>query len=180
MMGLRSSQEPSSREHLTEISSMLSQSLDEVREIAYDLRPYHLDRIGLTRTIEFIIEKVRGSTGMRCVSDLENIDHLLPPDGETSVYRVVQEALNNIVKHSGATEFSCTIRNEASRFTIELRDNGHGFDADRGPRFSPGTGGMGLSGMTERVRLLHGTIVVTSAPGEGTTLTATIPVRKNA
>ncbi|MBI3194611.1 MAG: hypothetical protein HYZ34_09135, partial [Ignavibacteriae bacterium] len=129
MMGLKVSTEPASVEHLKEISSLLTQSLDEVREIAYNLRPYHLDRIGLTRTIEFIFHKVKSSTTIACLTDVENIDNLLSSEGEISLYRIIQESVNNVVKHSGATRMSIKIQKLPYYLIVEILDNG--YDAPR-------------------------------------------------
>ncbi len=176
MMGLKVSNEQTSKEHLTEISSLLSQSLDEVREIAYNLRPYHLDRIGLTRTIEFIIHKVKSSTTIECLTDIEHIDKLLPSEGEISLYRIVQESINNVVKHSGATQLKLTIQTTAQYLHVEISDNGRGFDTESFPVHLESKSGFGLTGIAERVRLLNGTLSFNSIKEKGTTLLIDLPV----
>jgi len=179
MIGLKSSRDPASIEQLNEISSLLSQSLDEVREIAYNLRPYHLDRIGLTRTLEFVVGKVKSSMSIECRMEIENIDRLLSPEGELSLYRVIQESLNNIIKHSAATTMQFKLQRSDHQIRCEIHDNGRGFDASTASHSSHDKGGFGLKGIAERVHLLKGIVSVHSMPGKGTTVTVTIPFDGN-
>src|SRR5262249_39022678 len=85
-------------EQLTEISSATDQAIDEVSEIAYNLRPYHLDRLGLARAIEAMLRRVSGSSGINFSSDIDELDGLLDERSEISLYRIIQESVNNIVK----------------------------------------------------------------------------------
>lgn len=151
------------REHLSEISETASLALDEVREIAQNLRPYHLERLGLTNTIEHMIGHVRNSAEVEFVTDIENIDGLLSKDSEINLYRVVQECVNNVLKHSAATQVWLSIKRTAGGAQFTCRDNGRGFD----PSASAPRGGMGLEGMAERVRMLGGSYTLESAVGKG-------------
>ncbi len=178
MMALKASKEPLEIEHLKEISALLSQSLEDVREIAYNLRPYHLDRIGLTRTIEYIIHKIKSSTNIECTTDFDNLDKMLSPDAEINLYRIVQESLNNVVKHSGATHLNFSIKRNAHDIQLVIRDNGKGFDSSSIQHKDDGKGGFGLRGMEERAQLLHGTFKIQPSEGKGTTVIVTIPLEK--
>jgi hypothetical protein len=146
-----------------------SQVIDEVKEIAYNLRPYQLDRLGLSQAIEAMIRQAAGAHGINFSTAIERIDGLLAPEAEINLYRIVQESVNNIVKHAAATEAQVSIRREARGVELIIRDNGQGFIPDAAePR------GFGLSGLAERARILGGKPVIRSAPGQGTTITLNI------
>jgi len=161
------------KEHLGDISETASQAIDEVREISYNLRPYQLDDLGLTKAIEFIISKVAGSSEIRFSSAVEPIDGLFSSDAEINIYRIVQETLNNIVKHSGATEATIVIDRNAHDIDITIQDNGRGFNTESIAGSREG-GGFGLKGISERARMLGAKYVIHSAAGEGTAVNLTL------
>lgn len=145
-----------------------SQSLEEVREIAQNLRPYHLDRLGLTKALEVMIEKVAGTTKIRFVTELVPLDDLFSKEDAITLYRVVQESLNNIVKHAQATEARVSVIRTTDSVTLTIHDNGRGFSPlDVAAKPS----GFGLHGMAERVRMLGGAWQLDSQEGHGTTVT---------
>ena len=176
---------------LEEIADSSVSALDEVREIAYALRPFHLDRLGLTKAIVEMAEKVGETHRLEMTINLTPLDGLWSPEIEINLYRIVQESLNNIVKHAKATACRLTAHRTGQIITLEITDNGCGFvNAERGTQnaeletFStphsalrtPQAGGFGLLGMAERVRLLDGQWQIQSAPGAGTTITITLRV----
>lgn len=158
------------REHLTEISENTSLAINEVREISHNLRPGQLERLGLTTTIEQMVRHIRSSTNIEFITETDNIDGLLSKESEINLYRVLQECLNNILKHSAATTAWLSIKRTASGAQIICRDNGKGFD----PETISLSSGMGLIGMAERVRMLRGRYTMESAPGKGATIFITI------
>ena len=158
------------REHLTEISENTSLAINEVREISHNLRPRQLERLGLTSTIEQMVRQVRSSTDIKFITETDNIDGLLSRESEINLYRVLQECLNNILKHSAATNAWLSIKRTAGGAQIICRDNGKGFD----PETMSLSSGMGLTGMAERVRMLGGRYTMESAPGKGATIYITI------
>ena len=160
------------REHLTEISETTSQAIEEVREIAHNLRPYQLERLGLTNTLEFMMRQIRNSSDMEFTVELENVDGLLSPESEINLYRIVQELINNVIKHSDAAEAWLSIKRTADGARIICRDNGKGFDPAAAARSRQS--GMGLSGLAERVRILGGRYTIESAPGKGTMASVTV------
>jgi signal transduction histidine kinase/ligand-binding sensor domain-containing protein len=171
LIGLNSLEEDNpAREHLNEISETTSLALDEVREIAHNLRPYQLERFGLTVTIEHMVRQVKNSSDIEFITEIDNIDGLLSKESEINLYRVVQECVNNILKHSAATSAWLLIKRTASGAEITCRDNGQGFD----PETSLRKGGTGLIGMAERVRMLGGRYTMETAPGKGATVRVTI------
>lgn len=174
--------EPGSRagEPLVEIDSAVTNSIAEVREIAYNLRPYHLDEIGITGAIHSMIERVDGSSSIQFQARLDSIDGRLPSEHEMSLYRVIQECINNVVKHSQATTANISIRSNAHELVVRIEDNGKGFNVERAR--SNKDHGFGLMGISERVRLLGGSDSIQSVPGIGTIITITlrVPEKDNA
>ena len=116
---------PEFQEQFDQIAASATQSIEEVREIAQNLRPYHLDRLGLTEALEAMIEKVAASTTMRFVPELVPLDGLFSKEAAIMLYRVVQESLNNIVKHAQASEARISIEHHRARISQKLELEGH-------------------------------------------------------
>jgi signal transduction histidine kinase/ligand-binding sensor domain-containing protein len=167
------------RRQIEEISAEASQAIGEVKEISYNLRPYQLDRIGLTKAIEAIVRTARSASEIVFTAEIDDIDGVFPKDSEINFYRVVQESVNNILKHSRATEASVTIRRDPGGLRLVIRDNGKGFTPGAAKSDSQ-AGGFGLIGITERAQLLGGKPVIQSAPGQGTTISIEIVLRPGA
>jgi signal transduction histidine kinase len=165
------------REQVEEISEASAHAIEEVREIAYNLRPYKIERFGLTKTLQALCQQAGRTSGIRFVTELKNIDGLFPNEAELNLYRVVQESVNNILKHSRATEAKLTIERNGREALLKIEDNGQGFKAapQAGANESR-RGGFGLIGMAERVRLLGGAYTMDSAPGRGTTITVKLMI----
>lgn len=164
------------REPLDEIASAVSHSIEEVREIAYNLRPYHLDETGLTEAIQSMLEKVAEPSNIRFTAEIDPIDRLLSADSEINLYRVIQESVNNIIKHSEATAAGVMIKRDSDSIRIVIKDDGKGFELQE--ILSKKDHGFGLTGIMERVRLLQGRESIQSAPGNGTTITIILDLRK--
>jgi signal transduction histidine kinase/ligand-binding sensor domain-containing protein len=158
------------RDQFDEITTSAAEAIEEVREIAYDLRPYHLDRLGLTSTLEAMIERIAGASSIRFTADIPHLDGLFSPESEISLYRIVQECVNNIVKHSEATEASIKIQRDQQSVHIKITDNGKGFAQEPPAAGKQRRRGFGLTGIAERVRLLGGSHSIHSSAGEGTTI----------
>jgi signal transduction histidine kinase len=163
-------------EQLREISEASAEVIDEVKEIAHNLRPYQLDRLGLTKTIEGMIRKVAETHDARFAVEVDRIDGLFTPEGEINLFRIVQESVNNIVEHAEATEAGVTIKKDERSVTVTIRDNGKGFDS------APAAGGsvprgFGLVGMAERARVLGGNYEIHSVPGQGTTVRLVVDLK---
>ena len=176
LIGLRDA-EPSSRvvEQFEEISFAASSAIDEVRDIVYNLRPHELGKLGLVQAIKSMVSKISDLSPLRLSTDLDEVDGLLSEEAETSIYRIVQEALNNVVKHAEATEAKVTLKRTGQELLITVTDNGRGI-------VKPSNGeknGFGLVGIAERARLLGGSSVVDSTPGQGTTLKLALTVDSN-
>ncbi|MPY86747.1 MAG: hypothetical protein GEU99_02375 [Luteitalea sp.] len=116
------------KEQFDEISATATRSLDEIREIARNLRPYHLDRLGLTHSIEDMVERISTSSEIQVSSRIAQIEDAIPKDHEINLYRIVQEALTNIVKHSHAAHAWVEITRDEHTVVIAIRDDGRGFE----------------------------------------------------
>ena len=117
-----------------------------------------------------MIERISDSTSIKFSSDFAPIDGLLSQEAETSVYRIIQEGVNNLVRHSNADCARVEIKNTFKQVTISVSDNGHGI-VRSAPTNGNKVGGFGLAGIAERVRQLGGTLFIDSRPGYGTTVT---------
>jgi signal transduction histidine kinase len=163
---------------IEEISSEATSAIEETRSISYNLRPFQLDRLGLTKSIEALIRTASKSSGITFTKELANVDDALLEDVRINFYRIVQEGLSNILKHSHATEANVRIVRNADQVTLNMQDNGQGFTPSSRLPEKP-QGGFGMTGMAERASLLGGTFKVRSIPGNGTVMTVEIPLGAN-
>jgi signal transduction histidine kinase len=151
-----------------------------VRRISHNLRPYQLDRLGLTKALQAAVKRVSDSGGLRIEHHIANLDGLFSSENEIHLYRVVQESLNNILKHSQAASAWIAIERAEGQVQIRIEDDGCGFDYRDRMSAPNHPGGFGLTGIRERVRLLGGQFTCDSAPGQGTRLRFDIPISQNA
>jgi signal transduction histidine kinase/ligand-binding sensor domain-containing protein len=179
LLGLALTSEGDTKEQFDEITASASEALNEVRSIAYNLRPLHLERLGLTSTLEEMVETVAEVSGINITFDIVPLEGLLSKEGEINLYRIVQECLNNIVKHSRATTASVTIYHDQKRISLSIEDNGCGFDrhapATIDNQGKVGRNGLGLTGIAERVRILKGSFTIASTSEQGTVVAVEIP-----
>lgn len=154
--------------NIKDLSDETSAAIAEVKEISYNLRPYQLDRIGMTKAIEGLVSKISGASPIEFFVDVAPIDDFFDKDAEINFYRIVQESLNNMVKYSAATRASITVEREGDRLELTIRDDGKGFDAAALMRADSKARGFGLIGIVERAQFLGSTPVIQSAPGQGT------------
>lgn len=156
---------------ITTISETASNALLEVREITNNLRPQLLDRLGLTKALRSMLRKVSGVVDIE--SEIGLIDGLVSKNEEINIYRIVQEAINNVIKHSKAANALVEIKRGKNNILITIKDNGIGFDT---AKVKTNGGGLGLVGLNERTQLLNGKISIISEVGEGTIIEVTIPL----
>jgi len=167
-------------EQLQEISKAAAQSLEEVRTTAHALRPYELERLGLTRAIEDTAQKAAETSAVKFSCAVENIDGLFPPETEITLFRIVQEGINNLLRHARASEAILEIKKEPHRVHVTLLDNGCGFDCAAATAGSVTPAGFGLANIAGRARMIGGELHIRSAPGRGTALTVQVPLRREA
>jgi signal transduction histidine kinase/ligand-binding sensor domain-containing protein len=173
-LGLKASNGHSSaKTNLSEISEAASEAINEVREIAYNLGPYQLDRLGLKTSIHEMIQKVTSSSPIHFEIKIDKIDGYFDKQTQISIFRILQEAVNNIVKHSEATKAHLSIKMEMTQMILTIGDNGKGFVHEG--IMATEKRGFGLFGMAERVNLLKGEYLIKSGPGKGTVVVINLP-----
>lgn len=149
---------------LSELNEVVSNTIQEVRSISYGLRPFHLDVLGLTQSIKSLVEDVSDSGNIDFSLNIENIDNLFSKEAEINIFRIVQECLNNISKHSKATQAAVSITHSGEHVEISIRDNGTGIVSQNGES------GMGLIGIKERVNFLNGKLEIGNNEPKGTSV----------
>ncbi len=159
------------RASVASVRELVVSTLQDVRRLAVELRPKVLDDFGLVPALERLTDLFGSQTGIRVRFESSVGDERLPSEVETALYRIVQESLTNIVKHSRASSISVLLVRKPGAVAAVIEDDGEGFD----PANSR-DGGFGLEGMRERVGLLDGRLHVESAPGAGTSLFAEVPL----
>jgi len=159
------------REALTSVRDLVVSTLQDVRRLAVELRPSALDDFGLAPAVERLVDAHRAEGSAVIDLELQLGDDRLPPDVETTMYRIVQEALTNIAKHAGAARVSILLTRKEQAAVVVVEDDGGGFDPDAA------TAGLGLAGMRERVALVGGRLRVETRRGQGTTIAAEVPLR---
>jgi signal transduction histidine kinase len=158
------------RAALTSLRKLVVSTLQDVRRLAVELRPSALDDFGLEAAVERLAATFREQTGLRVDLETNIGETRLPSEVETVLYRIVQEALTNIVKHADASRVSILLTGKDGRVTAVIEDDGSGFDAS-----ATGDSGLGLVGMRERVSPVGGRLHIESAGDMGTTLVAEVP-----
>lgn len=158
--------------NLRKVYSLIDQVIGSVRRIAAGLRPTMLDDLGLTPAVDWLIDEFSASHNVQVVRriDVDNID--FNHEGGTAVFRIVQEALTNVARHSGATSVTLEIVCEETNCIVRVVDNGSGCSSDA----RPNANAFGLLGMRERAARLGGAIRIQSAPDQGFALTVALPL----
>jgi signal transduction histidine kinase len=174
LLGLRAMEDAKSDEQMrvaaAQLRELVVRTLQDVRQLAVELRPKALDDFGLIAALERLVETWTEQTGIG--AELEaRLTARLPPEIETALYRIVQEALTNIVKHARASRVSIVLSERARAVTVVIEDDGIGFEPQ-----SARDDGLGLIGMRERVALVGGRLQIESREGAGTTLLVEVPL----
>jgi two-component system, NarL family, sensor histidine kinase DevS len=160
------------RAALSSLRELVVSTLQDVRRLAVELRPSALDDFGLATAVERLAETFREQTGVQVDLEARLGDGRLPSEVETALYRIVQEALTNVVKHAGATRVSILLTHRDTSVAAVIEDDGGGFDPT-----AVGDDVLGLAGMRERVGLVGGRLRIEAVEGTGTTIVAEVPVR---
>jgi signal transduction histidine kinase len=157
------------REHLASIRRLAEGTVNQVRDLALLLRPSMLDDLGLTPALNWHARETSKRTGRNVVVSADEAIDGLADEHRTCIYRLVQEAVNNAVRHASARTVEVSVRKERQQVNVTVQDDGAGFDT----RFLRG---LGILGMEERVRRLGGRLKISSQPGRGTLVAAALPV----
>jgi signal transduction histidine kinase len=167
---------PEVQERLERARSLADKTVATVRNISLLLRPSLLDDLGLGPALQWLAEDFTRRTGIPCDFSEEGLQENLSDACRTCVYRIVQEALHNCAAHAAASKVRISIRQSRERLTMEIEDDGRGFELNESgtPRRSSG---LGLLGMRERAAALEGALSIRSRPGEGTRITVSLPIR---
>ena len=166
------------RAGLARARELAERTVQTVRHISGVLRPALLDDLGLVPALQFQLEDFLRRSGIACEFVEEGVADQLPDTVKTCVYRVVQEALHNCEKHSGASRTRVAVRQLPECLVAEIEDNGRGFTVND-QRMPHRTSGLGLLGLRERAANSGGTLVIDSAPGHGTRIALRIPLTRS-
>jgi len=171
---------PAVANHLEAASKLMTDCLTEVRNLAHHLRPLPIEQSGLTDCLEELVQEVADSSAILFERRFEKVDDLFPGEQATVIYRIVQEALNNLVKHSRASAAAVTMERDLHCVRLKIEDNGRGFDKATviGPHRI--RTGIGLTSIDERVRMLGGSLDIRTGPAQGTILKIEIPLHEAA
>jgi signal transduction histidine kinase len=157
------------RAQLDNMKAVTERTVREVRNMALLLRPSMLDDLGLAAALEWQGREISRRSEIEVAVESDNVPEDLPDEYKICIYRLVQEALNNAVRHSGARNAKVRVEHAAGSIAVRVSDDGRGFDPER-------TRGLGILGMEERVKRLGGTFTVESKRGQGVTVRAGLPM----
>jgi PAS domain S-box-containing protein len=164
------------RERVKSMSALVDGTIQTVRKIATELRPGVLDNLGLVAALEWQAGEFQARTGIACSLDAQFDDRGLGQERRTAVFRILQETLTNVARHSKASAVTVTLKESAGQLVMEIKDNGQGMTAER----ISNSKSLGLLGMKERALILGGELQIASAPGQGTAVTVRVPLTEAA
>ncbi len=160
---------------LHHLETLTADSLSELQRLISDLRPSHLDDLGLPAALRWYTGKVSERTGLKIRVDTFGEERPISEAAKIAMFRIVQEALNNTIKHAGATSVFLQLSYEPQQIHVSVRDDGAGFDPEAVKMRQTNRPSLGLAGMRERAALLGGTVSIQSGPGQGTLVEASMP-----
>ena len=160
-------------ERIATLRELASEALEEVRTMAHTMHPRILDDLGLGAALEWLARQTGAQESVSVCVTADASASMVPPHLASVLYRVAQEALRNVVRHAGASHADVSLQMHGGSATLEVTDDGRGFDVRRAEERRPG---MGLFSMRERVELVNGQLDVTSLPGRGTRVVASVPL----
>lgn len=168
--------EGAARTRLELLDEHVQHSLADLHRVIYDLRPSVLDDLGLVAAVRWLANEHSQRSGAAVRVEAYGLDERLPADLETAVFRVIQEALSNVERHASAETVLVQIARENSTLSVEVEDDGKGFEPEKVTVSAASARGLGLQGMRERVELMGGTFAIASSPGLGTRIAITVPI----
>ena len=163
------------KEHLNQAERLLDDSTSQMDDLISGLRPAMLDDLGLQAALRALAKRTLAPAGIRFKLDMANLQRNVPGEVEIVLYRVIQEAFTNVLRHAQASQVELKLESVDGELTCEVHDDGKGFNPDLQDASSRGDG-MGLLGMRERIDQFDGTLKIISRPGTGTTLQVRLPV----
>jgi two-component system sensor histidine kinase DegS len=160
---------------LRDLQTQLNRGLQSMQRFVQDLRPSLLDDLGLIPAVRSLVKGLQESDSIDAELKVVGGERRLPPEVEVLLFRIVQEALNNIRRHAQASEAQVLMEFDGDEVRVTISDNGRGFELRGVVDDLPRIGKLGLAGMRERARLLGGTLKLKSTPGKGTVLIVEVP-----
>lgn len=154
------------------IESLAGNTLEELRTISRGLHPASIEKLGITAAIESLVNEMDVNTDIFFTHDIDNIDQEVTKETSIHLYRIIQEALNNMLKHAEAKAASVIIEKNATTIKAIVKDNGKGFEFLEKIRQSTS---LGMKTLMERAKIIHSSLKIESAPNKGTILQLTIP-----
>jgi two-component system sensor histidine kinase UhpB len=168
---------PGARKKLAVAKQLIEHSLEQIKICVYDLRPVMLDDLGLVPTLRWHIKTHLAGTGHTIVTDFADAVMRAPRNIETTLYRIAQEALANVIRHAHATRVSIRLEIKPEYAVLAISDNGQGFKPNMEIlRDKNGCGGLGLHTIRERIKLVKGTLNIESEKGMGTQINVVVPI----
>lgn len=164
---------------LHKLETLTADSLKELQRLMTDLRPSHLDDLGLSAALRWYSTRVQERSSLSVRVDIHGDERDLDDAMKITIFRIIQESLNNIIKHAQATHVNIHLHFDEKNVRISVFDNGIGFDRDEVQQRRTSRPSLGLAGMEERAALLNGAVTVQSRPGYGTEVEAMIPYHQN-
>ncbi|MGZ9222751.1 MAG: sensor histidine kinase [Anaerolineales bacterium] len=164
---------------LHQLETLTADSLKELERLISDLRPSHLDDLGLSAALRWYTGRIQEHASVSIRVDITGEEKDLDEAMKITVFRIIQESLNNIIKHAQASHVNIHLSYEAKNVRIDVWDNGIGFDLDQAKQTPTGRPSLGLAGMEERAALVGGSVSIQSRPGYGTEIEALIPYHHN-
>jgi two-component system NarL family sensor kinase len=170
--------DPSKMALVTDVADLADQAIEELRTMAYLLHPPLLDEVGFACAAEWYIEGFAKRSGVNVSMEIATHHERMPRSMETALFRVLQESLTNVHRHSKAAHVTVCFRHQFEKVILEIRDDGCGIEGERLVRLRETSAetGVGLAGMRERMHELNGTLEMESE-GRGTTIRAVVPLR---
>lgn len=169
-------EDANAREHVERVQALTEQALADLRRVIAALRPGVLDQLGLVPALGWVADHTLRPLGLTVTIDADGLQGRLPGEIETILFRIAQEAMSNVARHSGATYVDILLRHSDSDVTMTLTDDGRGFDLASVTGASDHSRGLGLAGMQERASLAGGQVTVDTAPGGGTSVKVVVPI----
>jgi two-component system, sensor histidine kinase LadS len=174
LLMLKQNQTNGQKEKLDGLAAITSETLDEIRDISQNLRPTTLDTIGLTASLSNMLARLKRSTEIKIeVVCPQNIDEIVAKELEINVYRILQELMSNVLKHSKASHATVTITQNGHQLLIQIKDDGVGFDT---LKMALTNAGNGFTSIKERVKILRGDMTINSEIQKGTTVDIILPI----
>ena len=174
----KSREETSDNQELNTLAALVEQTIEDVRRTTRALRPIYLEDLGLVTALEMLAREAEESSGIKIAFSNHGNERRLPSSIELALYRMAQEALSNVARHSRASQAALNVQFEPNNLQLEIKDNGNGFQVPESPGELAPQGHFGLLGLYERAELIGANLVINSKVGEGTRLVIGLPIQQ--